>query len=80
MPFLAGDPIVASIATKHGVTATQVALSWLLHRSPRILLIPGTTSVAHLEENLATAKMALDAEDMTTLAEVEQAGTPMNSQ
>ena len=37
----------------------QVALAWLLHRAPNILLIPGTSSVAHLRENLAAAELAL---------------------
>jgi len=40
----------------------QVALAWLLHRSPNILLIPGTSSVGHLRENLAAAKLELGAE------------------
>jgi aryl-alcohol dehydrogenase-like predicted oxidoreductase len=50
--FLAADPAVAAVADKHGATPSQIALAWLLHRSDRILLIPGTSSVAHLEENL----------------------------
>jgi pyridoxine 4-dehydrogenase len=37
----------------------QVALAWLLHRAPNILLIPGTSSIAHLHENLAAAELAL---------------------
>ena len=37
----------------------QAALAWLLHRAPNILLIPGTSSIAHLHENLATAELAL---------------------
>ncbi len=52
---LAADPAVSSVANKHGVTLSQVALGWLLARYDRILLIAGTTSVAHLEENLAAA-------------------------
>jgi aryl-alcohol dehydrogenase-like predicted oxidoreductase len=49
----------------------QVALAWLLARSPNILLIPGTSSVAHLEENLAAAELALEAGD---LAELDRIG------
>ena len=49
---LAADPAVSSVANKHGVTPPQVALAWLLARYDRMLLIPGTTSVARLEENL----------------------------
>src|SRR4051812_12089391 len=50
---LADDPAIAAIASRHGATPAQIALAWLLHRDDRILLIPGTTSIAHLEENLA---------------------------
>ena len=45
----------------------QVALAWLLQRSPNILLIPGTSSVAHLEENLAAGRLVLDDEDLAIL-------------
>ncbi|QHS57609.1 aldo/keto reductase [Mucilaginibacter sp. 14171R-50] len=55
------------VAEKHGATVHQVALSWLLNHSKNILLIPGTSSVAHLEENMKTANVALDAEDMNEL-------------
>jgi aryl-alcohol dehydrogenase-like predicted oxidoreductase len=68
---LAADPAIAAVAEKHGVLATQVALAWLLARDERILLIPGTTSVSHLEENLAAGEISLDAEDMERLATVE---------
>lgn len=45
----------------------QLSVSWLLHRSPVILPIPGTSSVAHLEENLKAADLALSAEEMKEL-------------
>jgi aryl-alcohol dehydrogenase-like predicted oxidoreductase len=45
----------------------QVALAWLLHRSPNILLIPGTSSVQHLRENLAAAQLALPTEILARL-------------
>jgi pyridoxine 4-dehydrogenase len=64
---LAEDPSIAPIAEKHDATPTQVALAWLLHRDEHILLIPGTSSVAHLEENLAAADVELDANDMAAL-------------
>ena len=48
---------VDDVARKHGATSMQVALAWLLQRSPNILLIPGTSSVAHLEENLAAGRL-----------------------
>ena len=59
---LAQDPAISAVAGKHGATTSQVALAWLLARYERMLLIPGTTSVAHLEENLATADLELDAD------------------
>ncbi|HEU5469799.1 MAG TPA: oxidoreductase [Actinophytocola sp.] len=55
------------VARRHGATARQVALAWLLHRSPAILIIPGTSSVAHLEENLAAGRIALTAADLAEL-------------
>jgi pyridoxine 4-dehydrogenase len=74
---LAGDPAIAQVATKHGATPSQVALAWLLARYERMLLIPGTTSVDHLEENLAAADIELGEEDMATLAAVEQVARPL---
>lgn len=59
------------VASQLGVTPMQVALAWLLHRSPNILLIPGTSSVAHLHENLAAASLTLSAD---TLAELDGIG------
>ena len=54
----AGDALEAA-AKNHGVTVVQLALAWLLHRSSVMLPIPGTSSVAHLEENVAAAKLKL---------------------
>ncbi|MGZ8649958.1 MAG: oxidoreductase [Solirubrobacteraceae bacterium] len=64
---LAADPVVSRIAGKHGATPSQVALAWLLAVDERILLIPGTSSAAHLEENLAAAEVELDGEDLAAL-------------
>jgi pyridoxine 4-dehydrogenase len=58
-PAAAGGPEVAAIATELGATAAQVALAWLLARSPVILPIPGTGRIAHLEENVAAADLRL---------------------
>jgi aryl-alcohol dehydrogenase-like predicted oxidoreductase len=58
---------VEQIAKKHNVTAQQIALSWLLHHSPNILLIPGTSKVKHLEENYKAASIALSSEDLSEL-------------
>jgi aryl-alcohol dehydrogenase-like predicted oxidoreductase len=61
-----------AIAKRHGVTVAQLSIAWLLHRSPVMLPIPGTSSVAHLEENLKAAEIFLsDAE----LKEIERAAS-----
>jgi len=62
-----GEEVLQRVADKHGATIHQVALSWLLHHSPNILLIPGTSSVKHLEENMKTADIQLSEDDMDVL-------------
>ncbi|HEX3524713.1 MAG TPA: aldo/keto reductase, partial [Stellaceae bacterium] len=52
----------------HGATPSQISLAWLLQRSPAMLPIPGTSSVAHLEENLAAASIRLTSDGFRTLA------------
>jgi aryl-alcohol dehydrogenase-like predicted oxidoreductase len=59
---------LAGVAGRHGVGERQIALAWLLDRSPSILLIPGTSSVAHLEQNVAAAGISLTEEDRAELA------------
>jgi pyridoxine 4-dehydrogenase len=61
-------PPVLALARARGVTPAQVGLAWLLARSPNILLIPGTSSLAHLEENLAVADLELGPDDLEGLA------------
>lgn len=58
------------IGQKHDATVHQVALSWLLHHSPNILLIPGTSKVKHLEENYNAASVHLSEEDMDVLDKI----------
>ncbi len=58
---------LSDVAGALGATPMRVALAWLLRRSPNILLIPGTSSVAHLRENLKAADLALDADSIRTL-------------
>ncbi len=58
---------LSGVASRLGATPMQVALAWLLRRSPNILLIPGTSSVAHLRENLAAAELDLPDETMAEL-------------
>lgn len=68
---LAADPHVSAVAERHGASATQVALAWLLAVSENILLIPGTASVGHLEENLAAGQLSLSEADLDELQQVE---------
>jgi aryl-alcohol dehydrogenase-like predicted oxidoreductase len=68
---LGREPTIARVADKHGATPTQIALAWLLARHDRMLLIPGTSSVAHLEENMAVADLELDDGDLAALDRVE---------
>jgi len=62
---------LGAVAARLGVSAQAVALAWLLHRSPNMLVIPGTSSVAHLRENVASASLALDD---ATVAELDAIG------
>jgi aryl-alcohol dehydrogenase-like predicted oxidoreductase len=59
--------VLESVAKRLGATQTAVALSWLLQRSPNIMLIPGTSSVAHLRENIAGAALTLPADAVAEL-------------
>jgi len=62
--------ILQEVAKKHRAAAQQIALAWLLHRADNILLIPGTSKVAHLEENLQSASIELDEEDLEKLDKI----------
>jgi pyridoxine 4-dehydrogenase len=73
-----GGP-VNRIATSLGLTTSQLALAWLLSRSPVMLPIPGTSQVQHLEENLAAASVTLDARQMQELAQATQPATDPGS-
>ena len=61
------DNKIAKIAQKYGATDAQINLAWLLHKSPWMLPIPGTSSLAHFEENMKAADIELSAEDMAYL-------------
>jgi pyridoxine 4-dehydrogenase len=56
------------VSSRHGATVEQVALAWLLHRSPVICPIPGTSSLEHLEEDMAASKLQLTADDLAELS------------
>jgi len=58
---------VAEIAARHGATPQQVALAWLLARSPAMLPIPGTLSLEHLEQNLAALELQLSEDELDAL-------------
>lgn len=64
---------LSAVAERLGATPMQVALAWLLRRAPNILLIPGTSSVAHLRENLAAADLTLPDDVMAELAQIAMA-------
>ncbi len=74
---IAEDPTIAGVAAKHCATTSQIALAWLLARYERMLLIPGTSSVAHLEENYAAIDVELDDDDVAKLDAVDQVGSPL---
>jgi pyridoxine 4-dehydrogenase len=61
---------LSAVASRHGATPMSVALAWLLQRSPNILLIPGTSKVAHLTENMAGAGLSLTPEDLVALEDL----------
>ena len=74
---LAADPVIAEVAARRRATPSQIALAWLLRRSERILVIPGTSSIEHLEENIAAGQLELDEQDMRNLDSASQVGNPM---
>ena len=68
---------LSSVAEQLAATPMQVALAWLLHRSPNILLIPGTSSLAHLRENLGAGQLALSSEVLAELDGIAAASMSM---
>jgi aryl-alcohol dehydrogenase-like predicted oxidoreductase len=62
-----GQAALHAVAERHQASVRQVALAWLLHHAPNILLIPGTSSLGHLEENMRAADLQLSTEDMRAL-------------
>lgn len=69
-----GKAEVAAVARAHGVTEAQVRLAWTLHRGPHVLAIPGTSSVAHLEENVAAGTLRLSEDELAVLDGVVEQG------
>jgi pyridoxine 4-dehydrogenase len=74
-PLKQGTPLahaggsLREIGDRHGVQPNQIALAWLLHHAPNIILIPGTTTISHLEENIAAANLQLTPDEMETASE-----------
>jgi aryl-alcohol dehydrogenase-like predicted oxidoreductase len=60
------------IATEHGATPAQIAIAWLLARSPVMLPIPGTASIEHLEEDVAASRIALSADDVAAIGRLSE--------
>ena len=69
--------ILTSVAARLGSTPMQVALAWLLHRAPNVLLIPGTSSLGHLRENLAAGALPLDANTLMELDGIAATAVPL---
>ncbi|RYG28040.1 aldo/keto reductase, partial [bacterium] len=80
-PVAAGDlakpgGVLDEMASQHGATHAQLALAWLLKRSPVMLPIPGTSSLAHLEENVGAAEVVLSDDEYRRLEEAGRASNP----
>lgn len=73
-PLAAPDGPLQRIAADHDASASQLALAWLLKRSPVMLPIPGTSKVAHLEENVAAAEITLSDDEFETLSKAGASG------
>lgn len=69
-------PYLQRVAQKYGASTRQIALAWLLHHSPNIVVIPGTASIPHLEANIEAAEISLDASDMALLDKLTDAPNP----
>jgi pyridoxine 4-dehydrogenase len=74
-PLASAGGQLAQVAERLHVSQSQVALAWLLHRSSNIVVIPGTTSRTHLEENVASSRIELDAEALNSLEQLGSSQT-----
>jgi aryl-alcohol dehydrogenase-like predicted oxidoreductase len=70
MPKVPDNDVVIAVAERVGATPAQVGLAWLLAHRENVLLIPGTSSVEHLEQNMAVADVALDEQDLADLDKI----------
>ncbi len=76
LPKVTDNEVVRAVAQRVGATPAQVGLAWLLAHDESILLIPGTSSLAHVEENMRVGELTLSEID---LAELDQAAVPRSS-
>ena len=67
--------VLDEVARRHGATVAQLSIAWLLHRSPVMLPIPGTSSVPHLEENIASAGVKLSADEWKTIEQAAESAS-----
>ena len=72
-PLAVVEGVIADIAKRHDAKPNQIALAWMLHRAPNIILIPGTTTIAHLEENIAATSIRLTADELAALNQMQSA-------
>lgn len=68
-PLSRAQGILAEIAQQHNVSPTQIALAWLLHRAPNMLLIPGTTTLSHLQENMNAGSLQLSKQEISQISQ-----------
>lgn len=69
-PLADAEGTLAEIARQHSVKSSQIALAWMLHRANNIVVIPGTTTISHLEENVAAASIVLTPEEIQMLNQI----------
>ena len=69
-PLANAEGALAEVAKHHNVKPNQIALAWMLHRAPNIILIPGTTTIDHLEENIAVASIHLTPTELEALSQL----------
>lgn len=74
-----GDTTLRSVAERHGVSQARVSLAWLLRRSPNVLLIPGTSTPAHLEDNTAAGELELSDDDAAALDALVEEGETLEA-
>lgn len=72
-PLANAAGMLAEIGDRHSVKPNQIALAWLLHRAPNIVLIPGTTTIDHLEENIAAGNIQLALDELEALNQIQTA-------